>query len=378
MKILNADNTINLYYFGAKVDGVNDDLPAWNAAISYATSAAAKSRIIKVPNGVSRVTDQIIIGGEFIPVQNFINGISSVSASPASLSLYLKGAFTPTIRIIGESISCVYADFNDETKLKALFYIGAVFGERSEPGAEQYNLEISNLGLYAQGYFKNGRKQSNVDYSKNNVVGLAAAYTRGLKISEVTIVGFKEGQVFNNNYFMEENAVSFSYCQRASYDLQSHCCTYRNITNYFCGTGMEIRSNKIILDGLYSNSCKTGLYIGASNVTINSVYMESCLDTEGQVMIGDEPDANGLLKVAIENIFLNDLTIAGCNPTRTGIYFKRNVKNVTIKGATIQSQFFKYTNPLTRVYSSQILGTLPSEINVKQCYMDATGKIVTQ
>jgi len=372
MEILNADNTINIFYFGAKVDGITDDLPAWNAAITYAVSTGAKSRIIKAPNGVSRISGPIILGGEFIPVQNFLAPITSVSNAPASLSLYLKGAFTAQVKIIGESFSCIYADFNDTTKLQAVFYIGGVFGERGNTSVEQYNLEISNLGIYAQGYFKNSVRQDKPDYSANNVVAIAAAYTRGLKLSELSIIGFKEGQVFNNNYYMEENAISFSFCKRPSFDLQSHSCSYKNIQTYNCSNAFEIRSNRVKIEHLYATLCNSALWIAASDVEASHIYIESCLPTDGQLIIGDD-NTN-----MIDGIILKDLTIAGCSATKTGILFKANAKGVTIEGARIQSQFFKYNNPATRVYTKQIVGTLPPEINLKQVYMDASGKYVTQ
>jgi len=368
---LNADNTINIYAFGALVNGINDDLPAWQAAVNYATSIPAKSRKIKAPNGVSRLTGQIIIGGEFLPLERFYIPISSVTTYPAVFGLYLKGAFTATVQIVGESFSCIYADFNDTTKLQSVFYLGGVFGERGNTSVEQYNLEISNLGIYAQGYFKNGLRQDKVDYSKNNVIAIASAITRGLSLHDLSIIGFKDGQVLNNTYYLDENNVSFSFCQRASYDVQSHSSTYKLINVYNCGIGMETRSNRVKIEQLYATLCKTGLYIGSSDVEASHVYIESCLDTEGQLTIGDD-NTN-----MIDNIIIKDLTIAGCNPTRNGIYFKSNVRSLSIEGARVQSQFFKYNNPATRVYTKQISGTLPPQINIKQIGMDSTGKMIT-
>lgn len=369
---INADGTINIYAFGAKVNGIADDLPAWKAAINYASSPYAKSTKIKAPNGVSRILGQVTEGGEFYPLEKFYMPIASVTASPSVYNLYLKGVFTRTIQIVGEGNSCIYADFNDTTKLQAVFYIGAVFGEKGEPGAEQYNLEISNLGIYAQGYFKNGVRQLKVDYSQNNVIAIAAAKTSGLTLSELTIVGFKDGQVLNECYFLDENNVHFKFCKRPSYDIRSHDITYRNITAYNCDKHFEIRSNLVSIDHLYSNYCNGALWIAASDVKVSFIYAESTNPTIGQLIIGDD-NTN-----MIENINIDHLVIGACNPPQTGILFRSNVKNVSIENARIESQFFKYNNPNTRIYTKQIKGSLPPQINYKQVVQDSTGKYITQ
>lgn len=366
---INADGTINIFAFGAKVNGVTDDLPAWKAAVAYAVSPYAKSSKIKDPNGVSRITGQIVIGGEFYPLERFYMPITSVTTAPSTYSLYLKGAFTRTVQIVGEGMSCIYADFNDSSKLQSVFYLGGVFGERGNTSVEQYNLEISNLGFYAQGYFKNGLRQEKVDYSKNNVVAIASAITRGLSLHDLSIIGFKEGLLLNNSYYLDVNNISYSFCKRASYDVQSHSSSYKLLNIYNCGIGMETRSNRVKIEQLYATLCNNGLYIGASDVEASHIYIESCLPTDGQLVIGDDNSTN-----LIDNIIIKDLTIAGCNPTKTGIYFKRNVRELSIEGARIESQFFKYNNSVTRVITKQIKGVLPPQINIKQVGVDSTGK----
>jgi hypothetical protein len=196
---LNPDGSINLYAFGAKFDFVNDDLPAMKTALVYANSANAKSREIRIPSEkILNATGEITQGGHFVDVKYLLNNINRVDTFPCNFTEYLKGVSMPQIIIKGGTNSGIYANFNDTSKLQALIYFGGMYGDkRCQLSKEQFYLEISHLGLYAQGYFDNkgkrvGTMTTNPDFSKNNVCAVVSAFAQGLKMDEVTIYGFND------------------------------------------------------------------------------------------------------------------------------------------------------------------------------------------
>ena len=368
---INCNGSLNLYSFGAKLDGVSDDSQAWQDAINYATSIKGKSRWIEQPtNTVSRITKSLVIGGDFIPLELCFKNIDSVNCYQCNFNEYLNGIRKINIKITGKGESAIYADFNDTNKLRAAIYIGAMYG-RSPASLEQYNLEVSNIGIYAQGYFIAGKRNQNViDYSNNNVAAIAALFCQGLKVSDMTIYGFKEGIIGNNNYFFDMSAVTFNRCKRGSFDIRCHRGNYTNINTFDCNKGIEIRSNKILLNGLYAMRCITGLHVAGSNNIVNSAYFESPLFTQGQVIIGDS--IGGL----IEGITFNDLTIASAYPTRIGMWLRNNVKNITINDGIMQSQYVVYDNLNSRIYAKTVLGNLPTAITVRANFIDINGKTI--
>jgi hypothetical protein len=376
---LNPDGSINLYAFGAKLDCITDDLPAWNAAITYATSKTAKSRTIKVPfEKISRITGTIVVGGKFIDVQYMLNNIDDVTVAPSNITEYQRGVSTIHIKIIGETNSGIYADFNDTSKLQAAIYMGGMYGDkRSALSVEQYYLEISHLGIYAQGYFVNGKRfgtiTTNADYSKNNVCAIASAFCYGLRLDNLTIFGFKESQIHNNSYNIDERDVITWYCKRAGYDIRCHRKNMYNVANFYCEKGAEVRSNKVLINGYYSLGSKTGLHIAGANNTIISAYLESAVTGEGQLVLGDSI-ANPTNNQLLNGIVFIDLTMS-C-PYKTGINLKDNVRKVSIIGGDCQSMNFVYTNPATRIQLDNVLGVFPAAITIKAAYIDNTGKVI--
>lgn len=372
---INADGSLNLYAFGAKMDGIFDDSPAAERAIAYARTARAKSRELQIPtNGILRLTREPVIGGDFIPLELCYKNIDSVDCYRCNYGAFLDGARVINMQIKGKGESCIYADFNNPDKLQAAILFGAMKGE-SQLGKQQYNLEISNVGIYAQGYFKNGKRVfEKVDYSKNNCVGIAALFAFGLTVKNVTMVGFKEGILLNNAYFFDVTNVTTYYSQRASFDIRCHRGSYNNITNGYCDKGNEIRSNKIMVNGLYSLGCKTGLHVAGSNNILSSVYLESGTPGDGQLIIGDSPNDKIVLKDFIYGVRFEDLTIS--YPYKVGITFKENVRRITINEGLIQSQTFVFKDTLTKVKVENVQGTLSGKNWVKSQYVDLYGNIV--
>lgn len=368
LEILNPDNTINLRYFGAAIDGKEDDSNAWDAAIAYATNKASLSNTIKAPNGVSRITRPIVIGGQFIDIERLFNKIDISTLDPAGFAEYLKGTRCINMQIVGETKSCIYADFNDATKMKAAIYVGGMQG-RSAAGFEQYNVEISNIGIYAQGYFVGGKRNTaKVDYSQNNCAGIISVCSQGVTLDRLTLYGFKEGEVHNQDYFFESKKVTTWYCKRASFDIGSHNSSYIMARNYYCTKGIEVRSNKMFLDRPYSLGCVTGLHIAGSDNIINLAYLESSLQTDGQLIIGDEPTDVNAYKGTVDGVIFNSLTIAGSYPARVGILCKSNVRTFEIDGGALQSQYFNFNNPATKVIVQNVLGNLPLQNVLKHTY----------
>ena len=373
--ILHAQQ-VNVKDFGAKGDGKNDDLPAWDSAIAYALSFPQyQTPEIIVPAGVYRFTNTLVIGGYGIkaadcyipaPVTKYLK------TQKLDIDKFQKGTRSASIKITGMGTVSIYADFNDSTELKPVIAYQAAGDSRNITSTRQCTAEINNIGIYGKGSFdKEGKPTLNDKtlYKINNQVGLLALYTPNLKLHQVYFWGLKEGVMLNNCGMLDLRNIKFEYCQRGIYEIQNHTGKFENIAAYFCDKGIEIRSNQLVLEVYYAHSCGIGLHVAASNNLLNSVYLESYRSGESQLIIGDNPGEPNAGTMLLRGIAFNMLTIVAKKADKTigtGITWKDNARRMSINGGVIQSCYFKYPpHKLIKVRYEGLTGDLPAAISTK-------------
>lgn len=374
--LLQYAQQVNVKDFGAKGDGIQDDLPAWDSAIAYVLSFPQyQTPEIVVPAGVYRFTNTLVIGGYAIKAANCFSSDpvkKYLKTTKLNLGEFQKGTRTASIKIVGSGTVSIYADFNDSIELKPVISYQAAGDTRNSGSTRQYTAEISNIGIYGKGSFTEGGRPALREkplYRKNNQVGILALYTPNLKLHQVLFWGLKEGLMLNNCGMMDIRNLKFEYCQRGIYEIQNHSGKLENISAWFCDKGIEIRSNQLVVDVYYAHSCGIGLHVAASNNLFNSVYLESYHSGESQLIVGDNPGEPNAAKNPLNGVAFNMLTIVAIKSDKsigTGITWKDNARRMTINGGTIQTCTFKFSpHKLARVRYEGVTGTLPTAIAFK-------------
>ncbi|HOZ77005.1 MAG TPA: glycosyl hydrolase family 28-related protein [Ferruginibacter sp.] len=367
---------VNIKDFGAKGDGIQDDLAAWDSAISYVLSFPQyQTPEIIVPAGVYRFTNTLIIGGYAIKAADcYVSAPVKKYSKTTKLNSreFQKGTRSASIKIVGVGTVSIYADFNDSSELKPVISYQAAGDTRNLTSTRQYTAEINNIGIYGKGSFTSGGKpilREKPDYRRNNQVGILAIYTHNIKLNQVLFWGLKEGLMLNNCYLMDIRNLKFEYCQRGIYEIQNHSGKLENIAAYFCDKGIEMRSNQLVTDVYYAHSCGIGLHVAASNNLFNSVYLESYNSGESQLIIGDNPGEPNASKNLLSGLAFNMLTIVALKANKSignGITWKDNARRMNVNGGVIQTCTFKYpAHKLVKVRYEGVTGNLPAAISTK-------------
>jgi hypothetical protein len=342
-------------WWGAKGDGIADDLPALNKATSYLKNAGGT---IDLKDKYYRITDTWVLGAKFIEEKYAYYG-NPTTSSYFNKGKYIEAISKKPIKIIGTGYAGIYGDFSSPTP-KAIIYYNLYGDTRAWPSAENYAAEIINIGIYGKGAFKNGKpvlanNNSGFTYS-NNQVGIVALFTFQMKISNITFYGLKDGIVMNNSYFSTIRTCYFKLCDRGIYHIQSHGSVIDNSTAYFCNKGYEIRSGQISMNNINTEQCKIGLHIINGSNVVNGAYLESIGNSGvAQLIIGDDSGSE------CEGVVLNAVTTAAVisqGVPATGVLLKRTARTVMINGGMITG--YVRDSSVSTLLLSGVAGTHPS------------------
>lgn len=276
----------------------------------------------KLPSGIIRTTESIVIGGKVVTNWTDPNSIN--------LDEYQKAKYTKAIDIEGNG-TCIWLDNPDKTK-PVIIYSALGWNTFKKSG------KISNLTL------------------RGNGIGLLAGRTSQLQLHNITFEGFATGLVMNGANFTKGEMLNFQNCERAEFDIRSHSSSFTNTTVGSCKKGWEVRSNQMSFRVYYASLCDIGLHVVGGSNTFDCLYLETSKATTAQLLIGE---ATG--RTINNNVFINPTISA---PGVTAIHWEKTAGTMTVLGGEIQSTLFKITGkPMVTV--SSLTGTLPKEI-VKQ------------
>lgn len=375
-KVGDAAGNPNVMYvsplqFGAKFNGIDDDIAALDATYAYCKSLPYdKQVIIQMPPGVCRITRPWIIGAEFVDEQYcFFNMYPTYgrgypptyNATQATIAAQSK-----MVSIEGSGSTALYLDFTDDQSIQAGIYYSAY--SNSIASLELHTYHISGIGFYGKGYFfpnsttpfytvVNGINKRRFQYSSHNnkQIGILAPTPSGLQIDNCTFRDLKEGVVFNNTGAVSFKNSFIESCQRGYYCWSAHGSIIENISVDFTETAFEIRSGSMTVNNIYTRFCPVSLWVGGGTNTFNACYFECggfAIPGQSQVIIGDDPGDLIPTEFPTANfdadaINFNSLTIAAFS-TSSGdpaysLWMKKSAKRLAIRGGYLQSSAKKMT-----------------------------------
>jgi hypothetical protein len=275
-----------------KADGITDDTKALQAMLNAGQI---------LPEGKSiRITSSVIMGS------NFINYENSFKENPlCDLSKYHDAQYSVDYPIEGKR-TLIWLD-NPDTTMPLIIYTAQGLNKNSNGGL------IKNVTLAGNG------------------IGILSAYTKDLKIENVTFIGFKTGLVINNTSQLHASNLNFKNCKRAEYDMQCNNSLFQNISISVCTKGFEVHSNNTSINSYQASICEIGLHIAGGNNLIQNCHIETGerYNQDAQLIVGDTT------KERVDGNVFTQLTVTA--PNKTGIRFERNCGMVTFTGGGAES-----------------------------------------
>lgn len=332
--------------FGAKGNGRADDTQALIDAINYNQVSGFP---VVLPNGTFRIKRNLVAGAKFI-------GYDKVTATDIftgmDLPMYTKARMSYPVVIKGSGRTIILCDFEDTTE-QAAFWIAAKGDKRNVQSNEQYNGEISNLGIYYKWYCDTLTGLPNNVTSKvpvNKTIGIVNLLNEHFKITDVTFHGLNIGLISNNAYYNSFDHLKFQYCERPIITVHSNYSTYTNTTQYFCTKPSIIASEGTKFITFVAEHCKSALQIAAGDCSIDNSYFESIYKESPQLIIGESEG----------DMYFHPLnrtdatTILNCRMAASpGIDLRKTARKITVIGGYVKSGV-TYSDTLTTV---GIIGT---------------------
>lgn len=325
---------VNPCWWGAKGDGLHDDLPALKSAINYCLQ---NKTIMQFPSGVFRITDQWVIGGKTITEEDLLYGdfTRAPSFDPRQHAIARKSS--PLI-IRGGVNTCIYGDFTANKLTAIIYYNIQGNGVSNAPSSHLYTHEFSNIGVYAQGYFKGTKPAPPASVNMaNKQIGLVILYCQNPKIDGCGFFGLKYGLFFETSYFGTVRNCRFELCQTGLATMDYNANLLENVVGYYCKIMADINGSQIVANSLNSEFCETALVFKGKNIVLNGIYCENHnlkLPNNYQLIFGrNRSDPGYNAKSVTTGVIINALTLTAGG--RDVILLEDDMQQLNINGANI-------------------------------------------
>lgn len=346
---------VNPCWWGAKGDGINDDLPAINLATEYCLK---NETIMQFPSGIFRITGQWVIGGKSVEEEDLFAGQLTKSKSFKLAEHRVARQSTPLI-IRGSLRTCIYGDFETTEPTAIVYYNINGNGLAPNPSPHFYTHEFSNIGIYGKGFFKGSKPTplAKVD-EKNQQIGLVMLYCNNSKIESCSFNGLKYGLVYKTSYFGCIKNSTFELCGTGIHTVDYNANLIENISGQFCKLLGDFNGSQLVFNNFNSEYCETALKIKGKNVVINGMYCENHnmdLANNYQLILGRGESDKGFSKKSVTTgIIINGLTLTAGG--RDLILLQDDLQQIVINGATINGNIVtkKGTN---KIISNSINGS---------------------
>lgn len=325
---------INPCWWGAKGDAVHDDLPALKSATDYCLQ---NKTIMQFPSGIFRITDQWVLGGKTIAEEDLFYGDFTRAPSFDSKQHAVARKSSPLI-IRGGVNTCIYGDFNANKLTAIIYYNIQGNGVANDPSTHLYTHEFSNIGVYAQGYFKGTKPAppSSVNLA-NKQIGLVILYCHNPKIDGCGFYGLKYGLFFETSYFGTVRNCRFEFCQTGMATVDYNANLLENVVGYYCKIMADINGSQIVANSLNSEYCETALIFKGKNIVLNGIYCENHnlkLPNNYQLIFGrNRSDPGYSAKSVTTGVIINALTLTAGG--RDVILLEDDMQQLNINGSNI-------------------------------------------
>jgi len=261
-----GDNIATPKMFGAKGDGVHDDILAIEAAVKYAMDNGYKLRFT---NGVYRVSRQWVIGYKYIHERDFSYNL--IGSAPSCNPNLIDESKIPLL-IEADNNATIYGDYNSKELSAIVYYCILPWRKKSE----DLTSTITNLKI--------------VGKPGSNQAGLMIIDAYNLKVNNLLFKNLQYGVISNSCYFSEWRNLIFKDCENAFYSIQMNCSKVSNFNCFRSNVAYRFGGAVIVAEVLNTQSCNTSLDLyGSFNLIINGCYFENAREhttTQYQIIAG--------------------------------------------------------------------------------------------
>lgn len=337
VRSFNIAQGVNPCWWGARGDGVHDDLKAIDRATKYCLE---NETILHFPSGVFRLTDQWVIGSKFIEGEDIFLSAPWTGSKTFNNKAYGDSRRSSPVIVRGSINTCIYGDF-DSKELKAIIYYGIkANGFSNNPSSRNYNHEFTNISVYGRGCFSGAAPKipSQVN-EKNNQIGLLVVSSDKVQINNCDFVGLKYGLFFNTSYWGSVSNTSFEVCSTGFFAVAYNANLIQNVYATFCNVGFDIIGNELCINSINSGRCEIALRIRGKYNVINQIYFENSNlgANKYQLVLGRGKSDPSFGKASNSTgIIINACTITAHG--RPSILLEEDMRDVYINGGQINGE----------------------------------------
>ena len=353
-------NIVNAKQFGAKADGVQDELPFLNAAAAYC-GRANRNLTLFLPNGVYRISDQWVIGNKIVPVESELITFPFYSAPSINYGVEVSPNWRP-FRIVGSYDSVIHADFSSATLKSAIYY--CIRMNTGTTNRDEFGGEISNLKIVGQGSYVGNVEQTFWGWqTPKNQCGIIVLAGLNMTFNNLYFKNMHRGMILNVTYNCAITTWVASYCEYGWRELGSNTGTRNafHCSNY--ELAYEVDSTLVTWNGMWAEGPNTVLKVRfANNTTIKGFYNEAhgrALDNQRFVIdIGIDDTEPGYRPEGINGLVFDGIFVPASytdNSYANGMRLRDSARNVTVIGGNFTSNIQFDSALTTLIFVNSVL-----------------------
>jgi hypothetical protein len=282
---------VSIKQFGAKGDGVNDDIDAIDKATSYCS--IGRSYTLFFPRGTYRITRQWLIGFRILSEAEL--AIGYWWSSP-NWTLVGENTNRRPFNIVGEMNTRIFGDF-DAAELRAVIYINIRRNPANlSPNRDQMGVSMKNFIICGKNTVNSSGVLTSLQdrQSSLNQLGILAVNGIGMKFENIMFQNMQRGFLQNACYNTKIDNMAGQKLQYFYHEFGSNTGERSNMHVFNTAEdeiAYNVNSTMVIFNGMWGEGPGTILKCTGQGIVINGLYTEAhqrnisttafCLDFEG-------------------------------------------------------------------------------------------------